>query len=128
MEEILVVDDDKEMLALVKRILNRDGIMAHCVESGEAALEQIKEKTFSLMITDFNMPGLDGLELSRKGMAIAPLMPVIMNTGGISEKIIREAKEIGIAKVLAKPYLAEELLETIRNVVGKRSEWASSAG
>ena len=121
MKEILVVDDDKELLALFKRILNRNGIEAHCVESGEAALEQIKERTFSLMITDFNMPGLDGLELSRKGMAIAPLMPIIMNTGGISAKIIREAKEIGIAKVLAKPFLAEELLETIRNVMGKQS-------
>ena len=128
MKNILVVDDDRIVLMLLKRILEREGFVAHCVANAEEALEHIRERTFALMITDFNMPGLDGLELSRKGMAIAPLMPVIMNTGGISAKIIREAKEIGIAKVLAKPYLAEELLETIRNVVGKRSEWSSSAG
>lgn len=121
MKEILVVDDDKELLALVKRILKYNGIAAHCVESGEAALEQIKARTFSLMITDFNMPGLDGLELARKGMAIAPRMPIIMNTGAISAEIIREAAEIGIAEVLVKPFLAEELLETIRNVMGKQS-------
>jgi DNA-binding NtrC family response regulator len=128
MKEILVVDDDKELLALVKRILKCNGIAANCVESGEAALEQIKARTFSLMITDFNMPGLDGLELARKGMAIAPRMPIIMNTGAISAKIIREAAEIGIAEVLAKPFAAEELLETIRTVMGNRGEWASSTG
>jgi CheY-like chemotaxis protein len=53
MEDILVVDDDGMMLELVKCILERKGITAHCVSSGEEALAQIKERTFSLMITDF---------------------------------------------------------------------------
>jgi two-component system cell cycle response regulator CpdR len=128
MEDILVVDDDRTMLELVKRILEREGNVVHCVASGEEALEQIKEKTFSLMITDLNMPGLDGLELARKGLEIAPLMPIIMDTGRISPKIIRLAREIGISKVLAKPFLVKELLETIRDVMGKRREWAASTG
>ena len=128
MKDILVVDDDRIVLGLVKRILEREGFVAHCVESGEEALEQIKEKTFSLMITDLNMPGLDGLELARKGLEIAPQMPIIMDTGRISPKIIRQANEIGIAKVLAKPFLLKELLQTMRIEIGKRSEWASSTG
>jgi DNA-binding NtrC family response regulator len=126
MEDILVVDDDSVMLEVVRRILEREGIVAHCVASGEEALEQIKERTFSLMITDFNMPGLNGLELSRKGLEIAPQMPIIMDTGGISAKITRQAMEIGILKVLAKPFQPNELMETIRDVMGKRREWASS--
>src|SRR5476651_1204492 len=128
MEDILVVDDDKIVLALLKRILEREGFVAHCVASGEEAIERIKERTFSVMITDLNMPGLDGLELARKGLEIAPQMPIIMNTGGISPKIIRLAKEIGITKVLGKPFLVKELLETIREVMGKRREWAASTG
>jgi two-component system, cell cycle response regulator CpdR len=128
MEDILVVDDDKIMLEAVKRILEREGIVAHCVASGEEALEKMKERTFSLMITDLNMSGLDGLELARKGLAIAPQMPIIMDTGAISPKIIRLAKEIGIAKVFGKPFIVKELLETIREVIGKRMEWASSTG
>jgi len=117
MEDILVVDDDSIMLKLIERILEREGIVAHCVESGEEALKKITERTFSLMITDFNMPGLDGLELSRKGLEIAPQMPIIMNTGGISPKIVRQAMEIGIAKVLAKPFRPKELLKAIRGVM-----------
>ena len=116
MKDILVVDDDKIMLGLIKRILERAGIVAHCVPSGEEALEQIRERTFSLMITDYNMPGLNGLELSRKGLEIAPHMLIIMDSGGLSPKVSRQALAIGISKVLAKPFLPHELLEAIRAV------------
>jgi len=128
MEDILVVDDNRIMLELVKRILEREGFVAHCVESGEEALELIKQRAFCLMITDFNMPGLDGLELARKGLEIAPQMPIIMDTGGISPKIIRLAKEIGIAMVMSKPFLPTELMKTIRDVMGTGGEWSSSTG
>ena len=128
MEEILVVDDDSKILGAIKRILEREGFVAHCVESGEEAIEQIKERTFSLMITDFNMPGLNGLELARKGLEMAPRMPVILNTGGISPIVKRLAKEIGIAKVLIKPFLLNDFMESIREVMGTRGELTSSTG
>ena len=128
MEDILVVDDDSNMLGAIKRILEREGFAAHCVESGEEAIAQIKERSFSLMITDYNMPGLNGLELARKGLEIAPQMPIIMDTGGITPVIISLAKEIGIAKVLPKPFLVSELLKTIRDVMAAPGEWATSAG
>ena len=102
--------------------------MAHCASSGEDALEKIKESTFTLMITDLNMPGLGGLELSRKGHAIAPQMPIIMNTGAISAEIIRLAKEVGISKVMAKPFLPNEMLETIRDVMGNWKKLVPSTG
>lgn len=126
MEDILVVDDDSIVLEVVKRILEREGFAAHCVASGEEAIEQIKERTFSLMITDYNMPGLNGLDLARKGMEMAPQMPIIMDTGGISPKITRLAKEIGIAKILIKPFHPTELMKTIKDVMGTSREWASS--
>jgi DNA-binding response OmpR family regulator len=128
MEEILVVDDDSKLLGAIKRILEREGFVVHCVESGEEALAQIKERTFSLMITDYNMPGLNGLELARKGLELAPLMPIIMDTGGITPIITRLAKEIGIAKVLTKPFLTSELMKTIRDVMVTPGEWATSTG
>ena len=62
MENILVVDDNRIVLELVRRILERAGFVVFCVASEEEALEQIKERTFSLMITDYDMPGLNGLE------------------------------------------------------------------
>jgi CheY-like chemotaxis protein len=126
MENVLVVDDDRLILVTIKRLLEREGIVAHCVSGGEEALEKIRERTFSLMITDLNMPGLDGLELSRKGREMAPHMPIILNTGGISPNIIRMAKEVGVAKVIAKPFLPNEMLEAIRAVMGNWLELAVS--
>lgn len=127
MEEVLVVDDDGTILELIKRILQSEGIVAHCVSSGADALEKIKERTFSLMITDYNMPGLDGLQLARRGLELAPQMPIIMNTGSLSPSLARLAEEIGIAKVMSKPYLPRDMIESIRAVLGHRSA-AKSAG
>jgi DNA-binding response OmpR family regulator len=120
MNDILVVDDDRLILELVKQILEQEGIVAHCVASGEEALEQIRDRTFSLMITDYTMPGLNGLELARRGLKLAPHMPIIMDNGGISPQITTLAKEIGISKVLAKPFLPSELINTIRDVMGSQ--------
>jgi CheY-like chemotaxis protein len=80
------------------------------------------------MITDLNMPGLDGLELSRKGREMAPHMPIIMNTGGISPKVIQMAQEAGISRVMAKPFLHNEMLEAIKAVRGNRQELAAATG
>jgi two-component system response regulator ChvI len=117
LEIILVVDDDRIVLEVLQRVLEREGIEAHCVLSGEEAVEQVMKKDFSLMITDLCMPGMDGFELTRKVLEIAPQMPVIMDTGSISPKIIRQAKEIGISEVLAKPFHLKEMLNTIREVL-----------
>jgi two-component system cell cycle response regulator CpdR len=128
MKHVLVVDDDNQILQMVKLILECEGLVPHCVSSGEEALQKIVERTFSLMITDLNMPGLDGLELSRKGLEIAPQMPILMITAEISAKIIRQAMEIGISNVLAKPYHLKEMLMAIRDILGNRSERVSPTG
>jgi DNA-binding response OmpR family regulator len=120
MEDVLVVDDDKMILEVIKRILAHDGIVAHCVSSGAEALEKMKERSFPLMITDFNMPGLDGLELSRQGLELAPQMRIIMDTSGITDNNARLAMDIGISRILTKPFLPNEMLETVRGLMGSR--------
>jgi len=128
MVNILVVDDDRLILEVFTRILASAQVETHCASSGEEALEKMKQRTFSLMITDLDMPGLDGLELSRRGHELAPHMPIIMDTGGISPEIIRRAQEIGIAKVISKPFLPHEMLAAIRDLMGDRWELPSSTG
>jgi len=120
MKEVLVVDDDNTILEVLKRILAFDGIVAHCVSSGAEALEKMKERSFSLMITDFNMPGLNGLELARQGLALAPRMNIIMDTSGLSPTNERLAMEIGISKIVSKPFLPAEMLETVRGLMGAK--------
>jgi CheY-like chemotaxis protein len=105
-------------LMLVREILELEGMTVHCAGSGEEAVSQIESRDFLLMITDLNMPGLNGLELARKALEIAPRMPIILSTGAITPEIPRQAAEAGISLVLEKPFHPDEMLEAVKSVVG----------
>jgi len=118
MADILVVDDEQDSLKLIERVLAREGFVVHCVTNGKEALAKIMEKTISLIITDLNMPEMNGFELSRKTMEIAPQIPIIMITGNASPEISRQATDIGISKVLTKPFQIKMMLNAIKCVMG----------
>lgn len=120
MEGILVVDDDRINLVLLKHLLEQEGLKVQCAECGEEAIRKMKEREFLLMITDLNMPGINGLELAREARIIAPNMPIIMSSGEMSPQIEHLAVEAGIAMVLAKPFLATEMLELVGKVAGDK--------
>lgn len=120
MVEILLVDDDRDCLGLVKNLLENDGMTVHCAKNGEGALCELRKMSFQLMITDLNMPGMDGLELARKTLEITPDMPIIMLTGEILPEILRLAEEVGIISVLAKPIHPNKILKAVRDVMGNR--------
>lgn len=128
MVNILAVDDDRDNLVLIKHILEIEGVEVHCAASGEEALPKITERAFSLMITDLNMPGMNGFELSRKALAIAPQMPIIMSTGDFSPEITRLAMEIGISKILAKPFSPNKMLKMVRDLMGREKLGRLSQG
>ena len=116
---VLIVDDDQRILELATFFLTREGVEVHCAADGEEALSKIRERTFAMMITDLNMPGMDGLELARKAREIAPDMPIAMSTGHKSPKICRLAKEAGIVEVFAKPLNFEKIVAICRGRMSK---------
>ena len=112
---VLVVDDDQLILDLTSSFFQSEGMEVHCVLSGEEALRMLRERTFILMVTDLNMPGMDGIELAEKVREIAPSMPIFMSTGDISPEVIRLAAKSGIAKVFSKPFHLTKVLAMIRS-------------
>lgn len=117
MAEILIVDDNREHLEMLKLLFRCEGIEVHLASSGIEALKMMTEKTFSLMITDLNMPGMDGLELSRKALLTAPYMTIVMCTGELNPEIQHLATEIGIMTVLGKPFNSKRILQIVMDVV-----------
>lgn len=113
-KSILVVDDDPDVLFFVRHILEYEGMDVCCAENGHDALEILSKRVFEVMITDLNMPGLNGFELSQEAHAIAPKMAIIMCTGVPDPTILSKAAEFGIIEVLAKPLNVEKLLATLR--------------
>jgi DNA-binding NtrC family response regulator len=111
---ILVVDDDSNILEMADCFFKEAGFDVHCVESGSQALEKIREKSYSVMLTDFNMPGMNGLELAGKVKEIAPHIQVIMVTGNPSPELSDLAAKAGIVTVLAKPLHLAGLLDLFK--------------
>jgi CheY-like chemotaxis protein len=81
MKAILFVDDHEVLARLSCEILEMQGYHAVSAFSGAEALQKLDEETFDLLVTDFRMPGMNGIELARKLHEKHPSVPVIMVTG-----------------------------------------------
>ena len=111
---ILLVDDDIDCLQLLEEYLTMEGFKVTCASNGYEALNLLKTDSFAIMLTDYNMPGIDGLRLSEKARMSDPKMIIIMLTGAPLNQILADANKLGIAAVLAKPYQLAELLDLIQ--------------
>jgi len=113
---ILVVDDEAEMLTTLLRTLRRRGFSAEGASNGAAALELFQKKSFSLVITDFRMPQMSGIELLRNVKKLTPDIPVIMITGFGTVNNAVEAMQQGAADYLLKPFSSQTLQASIKKV------------
>lgn len=114
---ILVVDDDSDVLEMAGCFFREAGVDVHCAENGAEALEKIQGKHFAVMLTDFNMPGMNGLELAEKVRVIAPATRIILVTGKPSQELTLLAMKAGITTVLAKPLQMEALLYLVKEAI-----------
>lgn len=114
-KNVLLVDDDQSVLNVVCQMLADVGLVLHCVDSAEAALCEfcLREKQFHLLITDYNLPGLDGVTLANKTLEITPYMPIIMLTGNSVPEVKHLALGAGVKRVLFKPFTRNELLDSV---------------
>ena len=81
MEKILIIDDDKLSLKLIREILERSGYQISQAEDGESGIKMIRSIRPSLVITDFQLPGIDGLEVLTEIHKLNSALPVIFLTG-----------------------------------------------
>jgi DNA-binding NtrC family response regulator len=114
---ILVVDDDCDVLEMADCFFREAGVDVHCAENGAEALEKIQGIHFAVMLTDFNMPGMNGLELAEKVRVIAPATRIILVTGKPSQELTLLAMKAGITTVLAKPLRLEAILYLVKEAI-----------
>lgn len=125
-KRILVVDDDDTVRGLVERIFTRQGSAVFAARSGEEALVRYQEEGskggFDLVVTDKDMGGISGIELSRRLIKKGLLAPIILASGGLTEKTRDEARKAGVSAVLEKPFLPSPitvLVSTAKQVLSK---------
>ena len=113
-KRILVVDDDVNILRVFKSILEKEGYNVETVETGQAALEKIKEQKFNVCLIDVKLPDMDGTELLSKISSDSGTIKIII-TGFSSDEVGKKAADYGADDFLVKPVRAEELITTLRD-------------
>jgi two-component system phosphate regulon response regulator PhoB len=116
---ILVVDDEEDILELIRYNLEREGYSVSCVTSGEACLAKVKEQLPDLILLDLMLPGVDGLSVCKilKNTPKAQLVPVIMLTAKGEEADIVTGLELGAEDYIPKPFSPKVLIARIRAVL-----------
>jgi two-component system chemotaxis response regulator CheY len=114
----LIVDDSSVMRKIVERSLRQAGLDAMVVYeagSGTEGLDLLKAKQVDLILSDINMPSMDGLEFLRQLRAqnLAPGVPVVMITTESSEEHVKQAILAGAQGYIRKPFTAEQVKERV---------------
>ncbi|MGE5115444.1 MAG: response regulator, partial [Betaproteobacteria bacterium] len=117
---VLVVDDSLTVRRVTQRLLAREGYRVALAKDGLEALERVAEETPDVVLSDIEMPRMDGFDLVRnlRGDARWSGLPVIMITSRIAQKHRDHAAELGVDHYLGKPYSEDELLGLIARHVG----------
>lgn len=121
MNRVLVVDDDQNILKVIKMRLEADGYHVTTAVQAEEAISLSSDHSFNLALVDLKLPQKDGIQVMRELQEIAPGLPVIILTAYGTIETAVEAMRRGASTYLTKPFDHRELLYQIRSCLAKRS-------
>jgi len=114
---ILVVDDEPSYRKAMKRLLNTDGHNVTLAEDGIDGLRILEKKEFDMVLTDINMPNMNGWEFLEKVDALYPELPVAIITGYLEYMDLTKFKtDISTRKILRKPIKLKDIRELIKEL------------
>lgn len=119
-KRILVVDDQESMRDMLVDLLDTMGHEARTASGGAEALDALRREVVDLVITDLNMPQMDGLELTKRIKSTSPQVPVIVITGYGAFHTERQVLAAGADGYIPKPCTVHRVQETVNAALGAR--------
>ncbi|MFP3927285.1 MAG: response regulator [Desulfobacteraceae bacterium] len=117
-ERVLVVDDEEAVRRLMVRILSMEGYEVHTVQDGATALYHLEQKHFDLVVTDYKMPKMNGLEFAGQVRSRFPNLPIMVVTG---DGEFPSPPHDGIAAYMKKPFNPYKLLDLVKKVLNQEA-------
>ena len=123
-ETILIVDDEEDIIELIKYNLKNEGYAILAAQTGEQAIKIAKQSQPDLMVLDLMLPGIDGLEVTKylKNNEQTRDIPIVMLTAKGEESDIVTGLELGANDYISKPFSPKVLLARIRSILRRRKK------
>jgi len=118
--KILIVDDTKDIRDTLSDMLSVMGFEVTVAGSGHEGLELFLKNSFDLVLTDLQMPDLDGWTLALHVKDRSPNTPVVLITGSEKKKVMEKLKGSCVDSVMFKPFTLEDIQETVRIMLDER--------
>ena len=121
---ILVVDDEEDLLELIRYNLTKEGYRVDCAASGEAAIHEARTSVPDLIVLDLLLPNVDGLDVCKqlKNDPKTQHVPIVMLTAKSEEADVVTGLELGADDYITKPFSPRVLLARIRSVLRRRAK------
>jgi two-component system chemotaxis response regulator CheY len=121
---VLIVDDSSSMRAVIKKIIKVSGFGVGeflAAADGKEALRMLTDKWVDIVLTDINMPNMNGMELiaEMKNNDLMRSIPVVMVTTEGSENKMQAAMDLGASGYVKKPFLPEDIKRTLNSIMGE---------
>lgn len=115
---MLIVDDSATMRNMIKAVVQEMGYIAHTAQDGEKAFRMCQSQNFTLIITDINMPNMDGIELIRVIRESNNATPILVITTEGGDNVKQAGKAAGASGWIVKPFNPETLKRAIGKLCG----------
>jgi two-component system chemotaxis response regulator CheY len=129
--KILIVDDFATMRRIIRITLNSLGCMnIDEADDGDTALPMLRSESYGLVITDWNMPGMPGIDLLQMIRSDKALLniPVLMITAESKRELIVQAIEAGVNDYLVKPFHRDALIKKVSRLIASKSDSVNPVG
>lgn len=119
MANVLIVDDSKTAREMIVRLIEGLGIRCVVCETGDEGLKEAKSKVFDLILTDYNMPHMNGFEMAKmiKEDSLNVTTPIVCITSHTNESLKQQSKEFMITGWMIKPVKEDHLLSLIKRII-----------
>ena len=115
--KILLVDDDERIRDSLSLFFEAEGCNLLAFETAEEGMEAVKKQAYDIVISDYKLPGMDGLEFLRRVKEKQPNAFEILITAYENCEILKIAKEIGVKDIIPKPFTSEDVETSLSRII-----------